>query len=125
MGYFIGITNCAAPLEFGLPDRVIMKAITSSQDNQKEVQGTIAPLPNDSMLHDKFKLAVKLQNKTLSIVLYRIGDPHVLPLFHCVLVWTFHISKYLGALELIHDDFPWELLSNMLNMLLRSCRNFN
>ena len=124
-GHFISITNCAALLDFGSPDSVMMKALTSTQNNSKMEQGSPDPPENDDMRQDKFKRAVKLQNKALAVVLDRIGDPHVLPFIHCVLVWMLHVSKHPLAMELIHDDFPWELLSIMLNTLLRSCRDLN
>lgn len=64
-----------------------------------------------------FKLTLGLYNAILRIVLQRIGDPNVLPFIHITLVFIFNITRHIGAMNLLQEDFPWNLLAIMLNTL--------
>jgi hypothetical protein len=73
---------------------------------------------DDSMAF--FKHAQRLSNATLKIVLQRIGDPNVLPFIHVTLLFIYNMSRHPGAMELLEVDFPWDLLTVMLNTLMAS-----
>jgi hypothetical protein len=121
-GYHISIANSVQLLGFASADNPLMKAISPPPppQNESDVQmGGISADTNSVPL--SFKLAQRLNNSTLSIVLRRIGDPNVLPFIHAALVFMYRMSRHSGAMNILGADFPWELLSVMLNTLLVSC----
>jgi hypothetical protein len=116
-GYHIAVANSVAMLGFASKDNVLMCAISSSakDDTDIHMEGTSTderPLT--------FKNAQRLNNSTLEIVLQRIGDPNVLPFIHVTLTFMYRMSRHPGAMSILRADFPWELLSIMLNTLLVS-----
>jgi hypothetical protein len=119
-GFHIAIINSVALLGFASPENELMKAISPSQnDGDIEMGGTSSN--NTTSLSPSFKLAQHLNKSTLSIVLQRIGDPNVLPFIHTTLVFMSGMSRHTGAMSIVGAEFPWELLSVMLNTLLVSC----
>jgi hypothetical protein len=114
-GYHISVANCVAMLGFASKDNVLMKAMTSSDI---EMEGS--PSDHTSQSESSFRNAKRLSNSTLRIVLQRIGDPNVLPFIHVTLIFMFNMSRFPGAMRFLHADFPWGLLSIMLNTLLAS-----
>ncbi|KUJ09305.1 uncharacterized protein LY89DRAFT_690348 [Mollisia scopiformis] len=113
-GYHIAIANSVAMTGFAAKDNVLMQLISPNKDG-----GDVAMAGNASQQSmDTFKLAVGLSNDTLRIVLQRIGDPNVLPFLHVVLVFMFSMTRHAGAMDLLQEDFPWDLLAIMLNTLL-------
>ena len=115
-GYHIAISNSVAMLSFASRDNVLMRAISPPKDDEDtQMSGTS---PDEASL--SFKSAQRLSNTTLSIVLQRIGDPNVLPFIHVSLVFMYRLSRHPGAMSIVRADFPWELLSIMLNTLLVS-----
>ena len=116
-GYHIAVANSVAMLGFASPDNILMRAISppSKDDEDTQMEGTST---DDISL--SFKSAQRLNNSTLSIVLERIGDPNVLPFIHVTLVFMYRMSRHSGAMDIVRADFPWELLSIMLNTLLVS-----
>jgi len=99
---------------FAAKDNALMQIISPSKDGGDAAMTGIAS--QESMT--TFKLALGLNNATLKIVLERIGDPNVLPFLHVVLVFMFNMTRHPGAMDLLQEDFPWDLLATMLNTLL-------
>jgi hypothetical protein len=119
-GYHIAIANCIAMLGFAAKDNVLMKAISPTQI-EGDVQMAEASANDLSLLMTSFKNAQYLSNATLEVVLQRIGDPNVLPFVHVTLVFILCMARHHGAMNLLQADFPWELLSIMLNTLVATC----
>lgn len=113
-GYHIAIANVVALTGFAAKDNALMQIISPSKDGGDAAMTGIAS--QESMT--TFKLALGLNNATLKIVLERIGDPNVLPFLHVVLVFMFNMTRHPGAMDLLQEDFPWDLLATMLNTLL-------
>jgi len=114
-GYHIAVANCVAMLGFASKDNVLMKAMSSPD---VDMEGS--PSDHTSQSLSSFRNAQGLSNSTLRIVLQRIGDPNVLPFIHVMLIFMFNMSRSPGAMRFLHADFPWDLLSIMLNTLLAS-----
>jgi hypothetical protein len=115
-GYHIAVANSVSILGFASKNNVLMKAISSKDDSDTRIEEATSNDISFSMA--AFKNACFITNGTLEIVLRRIGDPNVLPFIHVTLVFMFRISRHPGAMSLLEADFPWELLSIMLNTLL-------
>jgi hypothetical protein len=115
-GYHIAVANNVAMLGFAAKENVLMKAISprSESGDIRMAEGE----DDDSMAF--FKHAQRLSNATLKIVLQRIGDPNVLPFIHVTLLFIYNMSRHPGAMELLEVDFPWDLLTVMLNTLMAS-----
>ena len=114
--YHIAIANSVSILGFVLKDNVLIKAISSKDNNDTQMKETTS---NDiSFSMTIFKNACFITNGTLEIVLQRIGNPNVLPFIHVTLVFMFRIFQHPGAMSLLEADFPWKLLFIMLNTLL-------
>lgn len=111
-GSHIAISNCVAMVGFASKDNILMKAASPKGD----LSGASA---NElSVLMSSFKNTQYLTNATLQVVLQRIGDPNVLPFIHVTLVFMLRMSRHPRAMAYLAIDFPWELLSIMLNTLL-------
>ncbi|KAE8454538.1 hypothetical protein EG329_000161 [Mollisiaceae sp. DMI_Dod_QoI] len=112
-GYHIAVANSVAMTGFAAKDNVLMQIISPSKDGgDVAMSGTVS---EQSMV--SFKLAQGLNNATLRIVLQRIGDPNVLPFIHVILVFMFNMTRHTGVMNLLQEDFPWDLLAIMLNTL--------
>jgi hypothetical protein len=107
-GYYIAIANCVAMLGF------------ASKDNVLDVEMEGSPSDHTSQSLSSFGNAKRLSNSTLRIVLQRIGDPNVLPFIHVTLIFMFKMSRFPGAMQFLQEDFPWDLLSIMLNTVFLS-----
>jgi Est1 DNA/RNA binding domain len=119
-GYHIAVANSVAMLGFASKENVLMKAISSTD---VDMEGS--PSEHTPQSLSSFKNAQRLNNETLTIVLKRIGDPNVLPFIHVTLVFMHNMSRHPGAMGFLQGDFPWELLSTMLNTLLASHADHN
>ena len=97
--YHVSITNCVEVLSFALKENNISKTTS----------------PNDENWLTYLKHAQLLHNITLAIVLPRLGDPNVLPFIHCALVIMLRTLQHADAVDLLEDDFSWDLLTTMLN----------
>jgi hypothetical protein len=115
-GYYIAVANLVAMTGFASQDNVLMKDIAANKGD-----GDVEMATTTDDLSPAFKNAQRLSNSTLEIVLQRIGDPNVLPFIHVILVFMFNMSGRPGSMSILQADFPWELLSVMLNTLLGSC----
>jgi hypothetical protein len=109
-GYHIAVANTVAMLGFAYKDNVLMKAMTN-----EDCQVT-SSLDSEA----SFRYANRLSNSTLEIALRRIRDPNVLAFIHVTFVFMHNMSRHPGAMQYLQPDFPWELLSTMLNTLLAS-----
>jgi hypothetical protein len=114
-GYHIAVANIVAMLGFASKDNVLMKALSSTD---VEMEGS--PSDHTAQSLSSFRSAQRLSNSTVRIVLQRIGDPNVLPFIHVTLVFMFNMSHHPGTMRYLQADFPWDLLSIILNTLLAS-----
>ena len=114
-GYHIAVANSVAMLGFASKENVLMKAMASPD---VEMEGS--PSENTPQSLSSFRSAQQLNNETLEIVLKRIGDPNVLPFIHVTLVFMHNMSRHPGVMSYLQGEFPWTLLSTMLNTLLAS-----
>ncbi|KAG9240285.1 hypothetical protein BJ878DRAFT_546415 [Calycina marina] len=118
-GHYISTTNCVATLGFAAMANPIMRAISSEEeknDAAKTLSANDLAIGMTSLRH-----AQRLHNATLTVVLRRLGDPNILPFVHCALVFMMKIARYSDAMDLLEADYPWELLSILLNTLVGSC----
>lgn len=72
-----------------------------------------------------FDQALRLTEGTYNIVFCRLADPNILPFFHVVLVFIYHISSFPKAMGFIGKTFPWRLVSLLLNSVLLSYRDYD
>jgi hypothetical protein len=122
-GYHIAVANSVAMLGFASKDSVLMQAICyfpKDEEHDLNFLDGINPAKITSPSQSLFREASRLSNETLRIVLQRIGGPNVLPFIQVTLVFLHNRSRYPAAMGLLQADFPWELLSAMLNTLLAS-----
>jgi hypothetical protein len=73
----------------------------------------------------ELEVALRLANRTLDVVLRRFGDPSILSYVHTVLVFMYHSKFYPEAMARLAPEFPWKLMSLMLNTLLSSCQSYS
>jgi hypothetical protein len=117
-GYHIAVANSVAMLGFASEDNILLKAITPSATDDSDVHMDRAATNDTSASIASFKNAQRLSNSTLEIILQRRGDPNVLPFVHVTLVFIYYMSRHPEAMSLLQAQFPWKLLSAMLNALL-------
>lgn len=118
-GYFVAVANSVALLGFGSDDNCLMASLAKSDQAvarsfKIEKKGGV-PTPSES-----FEDAQELHNRTLELVLRRGRDTYVLPYIHVTLVFMNHMSNVPGAMKLLESTYPWQLLAEMLNILLRN-----
>ncbi|KAF8866828.1 hypothetical protein BDZ45DRAFT_734852 [Acephala macrosclerotiorum] len=113
-GYHIAVANSIALTGFAAKDNPLMQIISPSKD----VDGIAMASSVFEQSMASFKLALGLNNPALRIVLQRIGDPNVLPFVHVILVFMFNMTRHTSAMDLLQEDYPWDLLAIMLNTLL-------
>jgi len=124
-GYYIAIALCVALQGFGSPEGRLIKDVKSVSDSDaREVVMTEANAEL-SPATVVFEGAVRLSNQTLDVALSRVGDPNVLSLIHCMLVFTLFISRHPAAMRRIAPDVPWQSLVGMLNSLLRFYKSYD
>ena len=102
-------------LGFASKENVLMKAMVSPDI---DMEGS--PSENTPQSLSSFRSVQQFNNETLEIVLKRIGDPNVLPFIHVTLVFMHNMSRHPGVMSYLQMEFPWALLSTMLNTLLAS-----
>ena len=119
-GYYIAVANNVAMLGFAAKDNILMKAIAALPDGDVRMTGDLHTSGEDDKSSRTFKHAQRLSNATLKIILQRIGDPNVLPFIHVTLLFMYNMSQHACAMELLEVEFPWELLTVMLNTLIVS-----
>lgn len=118
-GYFVAVANSVALLGFGSNDNCLM-ALLAKSDNAVAESFKIENTDDEPTPSKSFEDAQELNNRTLEVVLRRVGDDNVLPYIHITLVFMDHMSKVTGAMKLLEATFPWQLLAVMLNTLLRN-----
>jgi hypothetical protein len=92
--------------------------MTPSATDSNDIHMDRSASNNTSDLMAFFKNAQRLSNSPLEITLQRRGGPNVLPFVHVMLVFVYHTSRHPGAMSIPQDEFPWELLTTILNALL-------
>ncbi|KAI1839424.1 hypothetical protein JX266_014365, partial [Neoarthrinium moseri] len=120
-GYYIGISNCCALLNYGKEHNIIYQSICSQRTEEAT---DIDVVESNQAPGETFERALHLSQETYKIVLRRFADPNVLPFFHTVLVFTYHLSFFPNAMATIDKTFPWKLVSLSLNSLLLSYRHY-
>src|SRR5438046_1741687 len=110
LGYSIGISLGCALREYGDDSNVLVKAMKPQRadDVGHRMEG-VEPASRGQKFDDALDLSVR----THSIVLRRFGDPNILPYFHTVLAFMYHMSAYTAAMAYL-GQFPWKLASLML-----------
>jgi hypothetical protein len=107
-GYHIAITQCALLVDFGSDDNPLMQRCSSHP-----AFSNISPTE-----YKRFENAQTFSEKTLKVVLKRLGDPNVLSYIHCIFVFLHGVSEYPATMHLLEDRFPWQNLVKMLNNLI-------
>ncbi|PVH68442.1 hypothetical protein DL98DRAFT_631152 [Cadophora sp. DSE1049] len=113
-GYYIAIANSVAMLGFASKDNPVIQATIESPAGESDVDMA----GDNSPAMKSFQRAKHLSNKTVEIVLQRIGDPNVLPFIHVTMVLMYHLARHPRAMKLLRASFPWQSLAVMLNTLL-------
>jgi hypothetical protein len=122
--YYIGIANCCSLLSYGKEDNVIFKAIRPQRsDEPAEVSMDTGDSP-DQVSAKSFDQALALAEGTYEVVFRRFADPNILPYLHVVLVFVHHLTFFPGAMAFIDRNFPWKLVSLLLNSILLSYRDY-
>ncbi|KAI0437566.1 hypothetical protein F4803DRAFT_538118 [Xylaria telfairii] len=127
-GYYIAIANCCALLSYGKEENLIMKLI-HNQNEEKQDQSKGLGLntfkSSKEFLAKEFEDANRLANGTHEVVFRRLDDPNVLPYTHVVMAFMFFLTRIPDALHRLEPQFPWKLLSLLLNTLLDGCQDVN
>jgi len=121
-GYQIAVANSVALLGFGSTNSILMKTLMVS-DKEADVEMEGYQNSEGMKAQEFFENALRLHNKTVELVLLRIGDPNVLPFVHITLVFLYHMSRSPAAMNHLEASFPWETLAIFLNTLTSTCGN--
>ncbi|KAH6657035.1 hypothetical protein BKA67DRAFT_554046, partial [Truncatella angustata] len=119
-GYYIGISTCCALLSYGKEDNAIFKAIRP----QRSDDVTDIVMADATEMPKTFNQALYLAQGIYEVVFRQLADPNVLPYFHTILVFMDHLTHYPNAMSYLEKTFPWKLVSEMLNSILLSYRDF-
>ncbi|KAK0627061.1 hypothetical protein B0T14DRAFT_407543, partial [Immersiella caudata] len=114
-GHWIGISNCNAIIGYGGDGNPIYDLIKQSTGGQ------LQPLPENTV-DESLAVPLEFSNKTHRVIFSRSGDPNILAYVHTVLAFLYHSTFYDGAIETLAPEFPWELLSLLLNTILNEAR---
>ncbi|KAI0522182.1 hypothetical protein F5B22DRAFT_643204 [Xylaria bambusicola] len=122
-GYYIAIANCCALLSYGKDDNIIMRAIQSQGDEKQDsAAGSGADTLNPSR---DFEDALYLAMGTHEVVFKRCDDANVLPYTHVIMVFIFYLIRFPNVMEHLEPQFPWKLLSILLNGLLATYNSYD
>ncbi|KAI1130029.1 hypothetical protein F5Y10DRAFT_276406 [Nemania abortiva] len=113
-GYYIAIANSCGILSYGKPENVIM-VLVRMQIAEDQGQTIVATNTTKSKELDD---ALHLAMGTHEVVFRRWDDANVLPYTHVVMVFMLYLTRLPDALQYLEHQFPWKLLSMMLNRLL-------
>ncbi|KAI1150958.1 hypothetical protein F4825DRAFT_379132 [Nemania diffusa] len=116
-GYYIATANCCAILSYGREETGIMGLIRS-QNAENQVQGLNSGASTFKSSKD-FEDALHLAMGTHEVVFRRWNDANVLPYTHVVMAFMVYLTRLPNALQHLERQFPWKLLSLMLNKLLQ------
>jgi hypothetical protein len=146
-GYYMGIANSCAIAGYGDDSEPIMKAIKAPRveevattttakatpaaaseaavsappaaAEQPDVQmGGVETAPSTTPSPtEKLDNALSLSFHTHDIVFKRYGDPAILGYLHTTLVFMHHLSVIPSAMQYM-EQFPWKLVSILLNTLI-------
>lgn len=106
----MAITSCGSILGYGDSKNPIYTAI-KDLPAEDPVDNSMAEPP--AQMID----ALGLANKTHDVILRRFGDPNILAYLHVFLAFFCEITPYPEAIRHVAPEFPWKLLSLMLNTL--------
>ncbi|KAK0632258.1 hypothetical protein B0T14DRAFT_559970 [Immersiella caudata] len=122
-GSFIAVSNCCAVTGYGSDNNPIYSIIKQDLTGEQQDQPMSGNTVDEASLKD---LAVPLDfsNKTHRVLFSRFGDPNILSYVHTVLAFLYHSTFYDEAMEVLAPEFPWKLLSLLLNTLLSSCQSY-
>jgi hypothetical protein len=122
-GYHIAISNMVAMLGFGSKENALMKALSSSAEDEL----CHACYMSDDLSHrsdnamQSFEHALQLSNTTLQIFLSRIGDPNFLPFIHATLHFMTQMSR--PSHPISDAIISWDSYSFMIGELLNKAPN--
>ncbi|KAK4206116.1 hypothetical protein QBC37DRAFT_301453 [Rhypophila decipiens] len=117
LGYYIGLSNICAVVGYGNESSPLYNVLKQAGDSQdhfmtgSEMEPSVAQQLAD---------ALRLANKTHSVVLQRVGDLNILPYLHVTLAFIYHLTYYPEAMAYVAPEFPWKLTALMLNSLMDS-----
>jgi hypothetical protein len=110
-GSHAAVANNVAMLRFAYTKTPLRRTISATQHGRAA--------NNNSLPTVSFRDAQNLSNTLHEVILPRIGDANVLPFIHVTLSFMYSMSRHPNAMVVLEAKFPWELLANMLNALLR------
>lgn len=112
-GIHIAISNVIAMLGYGDARNPLMRAIEDAPEGTAKAGSEF-----DKKTMKSFDDAQYLAFATLQFVLQQIGNPNILPFVHVTLVFMRFISRRPRAMKYVEANFPWHLLTVMLNSFL-------
>jgi hypothetical protein len=139
-GVYTAVTNSAGWLDYGVESNTIRLILEHRATQRRHSRLTEDQILNESLhLKDKSRItdaeipsavealstdktfceAVSMSNKTLSLVLRRIGDKNVLPHVHVMLAFLYVLAPIEYVSGLI-DQVPWADLVPFLNTLVKT-----
>ncbi|KAK0627189.1 hypothetical protein B0T14DRAFT_130406 [Immersiella caudata] len=120
-GCYIGISNCCAITRYGSNSNPVYGAIKHTRGEQQDQQ------MSGSSIEEARDLAVvlKFANRTHDVIFRRHEDPNILSYVHIVLVFIYQSTFSEETMEYLAPEFPWKLMSLMLNTLLKDRPAYN
>jgi hypothetical protein len=120
-GYQLASATCCSIVGYGDEKNPIYSAIK----HQNADDSVDHPMTDSGMVHDipkQLEEAVLFANRIHNVILWRFGDPNILPYLHVTLVFTHYLTFMSGLEEVnyVFREFPWKLLSAMLNLVYQS-----
>lgn len=124
--YQLASATCCSIVGYGDEKNPIYSAIK----HQNADDSVDHPMTDSGMVHDipkQLEEAVLFANRIHNVILWRFGDPNILPYLHVTLVFTHYLTFMSGLEEVnyVFREFPWKLLSAMLNTLAQSFEDYS
>ncbi|KAB5514953.1 hypothetical protein GE09DRAFT_1161685 [Coniochaeta sp. 2T2.1] len=118
--YWIGMIACCAIAGYGNERHPFFEAIRNPLPEQQGGQQVekLDDVPKETMA------AITLTNRTHTVIFQRYGDNNILSYIHVTLVFMYHLTFLPEVDNLVAKEFPWKLLTLMLNYLVDSAKDF-
>ncbi|KAG7101406.1 EST/SMG-like protein 2 like [Verticillium longisporum] len=114
-GYYIGISNTCALLNYGDPSSTLLRAMEGEPSADYPME-----TPEDD---NRFEKALQLNYRTHRVVWRRFGDPSILAYLHTTLVPIYHLIRSRNTIGRLEVSIPWKLLSVQLNTIIAASGN--
>ena len=111
-------------MSYGREDNPLHAVINPRNEDEMEALAADMDNPSRPQPQLSFKEAARLSHNTCKIVFKRTSDPNVLTFVHITVVFVLFLTRHPEAMALIENEFPWELLSQLLNSLLQTCEDY-